>query len=121
VNGMDPTDNRLYGMLQFLIAHHVAVEDPPPANPRGVVELQDALDALMQVAIVLDQHTQEGDIPPSRGVFAGAMLMVVRDYIQPLPIPPEIPEDSPDPVTRDLHDLVGRLRALHVPDFPPDQ
>jgi hypothetical protein len=49
-------------------------------------------------------------MPVERGVHAVAMLMVVRDYIQPLPAVPG--PDGADKVTPDLEELVKMLRRL---------
>lgn len=111
---------RLYGMMQFLMAHYAEAEEPTPANPRSVVELQDALDALLQVAFVIDEHIQAGQISPGRGVHAAAMLMLVRDYLQPLP--EGVAEDGGrDLVAPDLQELVDALRQVRAPDTVPPE
>ena len=51
---------RLYGMMQHLLtvaAHH---ELPEAAPERGVVMRDDALDAILQVAAVIDEATAKG-------------------------------------------------------------
>jgi hypothetical protein len=100
---------RLYGMMQHLMMRsaHRQLPEIPPA--RGVVTLQDALDSVLQVAAVIDEATQAGQIPAHRGVHAGAMLMLIRDYIQPLPI--GLADDGvTDHATADLAELVAALR-----------
>lgn len=100
---------RLLGMMQHLMGCYANKQRPESAAPRGVVELQDALDAVLQVAAVIDEATQAGRIPAERGVHAASMLMIVRDYIQPLP--PGIANDGvTDRATADLAELVGYLR-----------
>lgn len=59
----DGADQRLYGMMQHLMAGFAAQQAPEKPAPRGVVELQDALDAVIQIAAVLDEAIQEGRIP----------------------------------------------------------
>ncbi len=110
-----PTPLRIYRMMQDLIRDYAAAEDTPAAEPRGVVELQDALDAVVQVAAMIDEYTQSGAIPAGRGVFAGAWLMVIRDYLRPLP--PGV-DDGRDRLTEDLRKMVGALRSLRAPDTP---
>lgn len=78
-------DQRLYGMMQHLMDAYARQRAPETPDPRGVVELQDALDAVIQLAAVIDEATQDGRIPLARGQHAAAMLMLLRDYIQPLP------------------------------------
>lgn len=102
------TQARLYGVMQLLMsrmAQRVANEVPPW---RGVVTQQDALDAVLQVAAVIDLATRSGQIPAAAGTHAGAMLMLVRDYVQPLPRGTET--GSRDPVTADLDEIAAALR-----------
>jgi hypothetical protein len=101
-----PLPKRLYAMMQALMI----MQTPPyttPSPPRGIVTKQDALDALRQVAIAIDEATQTGRMLDFRGWHAGSMLMVVRDYIQPLPA---VIEGDRDRVTEDLEELVATLR-----------
>jgi hypothetical protein len=103
-------ERRLYGMMQHLMMH-MAHQVPPETPPeQGVVELQDALDATMQLAAVIDEATQAGRIPVERGASAGAMLMLIREYIQPLPRG-LVEENGRDLVTPDLGEMVEALRT----------
>ena len=70
----------------------------------------DAVDAVLQVAAVLDDAVQSGRIPAELGVHAGAMLMVIRDYVRPLPV--GLSEDGTDRATRDLEELVKTIRRV---------
>jgi hypothetical protein len=105
-----PLEQRVYGIMQFLLAHYANRRTPESPAPRGIVAEQDALDAVLQVAAVIDEYTQSGAIPVQRGVHAGAMLMVACDYIRPLP--PGISRDGTDRLTADLQELVNALRAV---------
>jgi hypothetical protein len=102
-------ERRLHGMMHRLLAHR-AQRMPPD---RGVVSRQDALDAVMQVAAVIDEQTQAGGIPPGRGVHAAAMLMLIRDHLQPLPRGLITP-GGPDMVTPDLQELTQELRRTRA-------
>jgi hypothetical protein len=101
---------RLYGLMQLLMARMAQQVrgDVPPW--RGVVTQQDALDAVLQVAAVIDHATRSGQIPAGAGLHAGAMLMLVREYVQPLPRGAGM--DGPDPVTGDLDEMVTALREV---------
>jgi hypothetical protein len=105
---MDDLGGRLYGMMQWLMTAYADREAPQIPEARDVVELQDALDAVVQIAAVISSETEAGHIPVETGKHAAAMLMVIRDYIQPLPIG-ETGEDD-DGVTRDLEEMVASLR-----------
>jgi hypothetical protein len=102
---------RLYGMMQHLLtvaAHH---ELPEAAPERGVVLRDDALDAILQVAAVIDEAVQTDQISVDRGVHGISMLMLAREYIQPLPRVPG-KGGMGDKVTPDLAELVALLRQV---------
>jgi hypothetical protein len=103
-------ERRLFGMMQHLLIIAAQGGFPVAAPVRGVVTHDDASDAILQLAAVIDEATQAGRIPPERGVHAAAMLMVVRDYIQPLPSVPTDDDGAGDRVKPDLAELVTMLR-----------
>jgi hypothetical protein len=73
------------------------------------VQSQDALDAVLQLAAVIDEATQAGRIDRERGKHAATMLMVIRDYIQPLP-QGLAADGTTDNLTPDLEEIVAALR-----------
>src|SRR5713226_1364609 len=95
-------------MMQALMAAAAQHHEFDVPTPRGVVQLQDALDAVLQLAAVIDSQTQAGRIPAETGMHAAAMLMIVRDYIKPLPTEGE--QDTAS-VTEDLREKVAALRT----------
>jgi hypothetical protein len=100
---------RLYGMMQYLMAAYAQQVTPEVPAPRDVVQLQDALDAVLQLAAVIDEASQAGRIERERGKHAAAMLMVIRDYVKPLP--PGLAADGvTDNLTQDLKEIVAALR-----------
>lgn len=100
---------RLYGMMQYLMAAYAHQVTPEVPAPRDVVQLQDALDAVLQLAAVIDEATQAGRIEADRGKHAATMLMVIRDFIQPLPR--GLAADGvTDHLTPDLEEIVAALR-----------
>ena len=102
-------DRRLYGMMHHLMAAYAHQQAPEKPDPRGVVELQDALDAVIQLAAVIDEAAQAGRIPAERGQHAAAMLMLVREYIQPLPRGLDA-DGVTDNLTTDVGAMVMALR-----------
>jgi hypothetical protein len=103
---------RLYGMMQYLMAAYAQQVRPEVPDPRNVVQLQDALDAVLQLAAVIDEATQAGRIGIDRGKHAATMLMVIRDFIQPLPR--GLAADGvTDNLTPDLQEIVAALRQAH--------
>ncbi|MEW2272166.1 hypothetical protein ACFY2H_32410 [Streptomyces griseofuscus] len=107
------TSNRLYGMMQFLLAHYANHQVPEAAAERGVVDQQDALDAVLSLAGFLDANTQAGRIPANDGEHMASMLMVIREYIRPLPVGEVEREGAAvDGVTPDLREMVDALRTV---------
>jgi hypothetical protein len=102
-------DGRLLGMMQALMAAAAQHHEFDEVAPRGVVEQQDALDAVLQLAAVIDSQMQSGRIAPDTGLHAAAMLMIVRDYIKPLPAEGDADIES---VTEDLREKVAQLRVI---------
>jgi hypothetical protein len=109
VNQPVDADQRLYGMMQHLMDAYAHRQAPETPGPRGVVDLQDALDAVIQLAAVVDEATQAGRIPHARGQHAAAMLMLIREYIQPLPRGLDA-DGVTDNLTTDLGAMVMALR-----------
>lgn len=100
---------RLYGMMQYLMAAYAQQVSPEVPAPRKVVQLQDTLDAVLQLAAVIDEATQAGRIDAERGKHAATMLMLIRDFIQPLPR--GLADDGEtDNLTPDLEEVVAALR-----------
>ena len=103
-------DERLYATMRRLMVGYArrrqASEIP---GPRGVVQRQDALDAVIQLAAVVDEAVQAGAIPVDRGMHAAAMLMVLREFVQPLP-PDWDADGCTDYLVDDLAMMVTALR-----------
>jgi hypothetical protein len=99
---------RLYAMMQHLMTLAAHGQQPTPAPGRFIATGDDAVDAVLQIAAVIDEATQSGRIPVERGVHAAAMLMLIRDYLRPLPEGPT--QDGTDGVGPDLAELVRTLR-----------
>jgi hypothetical protein len=96
-------------MMQYLMAAYAQQVTSEVPEPRNVVQLQDALNAVLQLAAVIDEATQAGRIDRERGKHAATMLMVIRDYIQPLPR--GLAADGvTDNLTPDLEEIVAALR-----------
>ena len=99
---------RLYHMMEHLMVLAANQQQPDAPSPRDLVTREDARDAVLQIAAVIDEATKAGRIPVERGVHAAAMLMLVRDYIQPLE---EVPgKNGADMVTPDLLEILKELR-----------
>jgi hypothetical protein len=103
-------ERRLYGMMQHLMTVAAHGEVPEAGPNRFIVTGDDAVDAVLMLAAVIDEATQSGRIPVERGLHAAAMLMLIRDYVRPLPA--GIVESGTDGVAPDLAELVRNLRQM---------
>lgn len=95
--------------MQRLMVVYAERQTSEVPGPRGVVQRQDALDAVIQLAAVIDEAVQAGGIPVDRGMHAAAMLMVLREFVQPLP-PDWDGDGCTDYLTDDLAMMVAALR-----------
>jgi len=102
-------DERLYATMRRLMAGYARSQASEIPGPRGVVQRQDALDAVIQLAAVVDEAVQAGAIPVERGMHAAAMLMVLREFVQPLP-PDWDGDGCTNYLTDDLAMMVTALR-----------
>ena len=92
---------------QLLIAH-LSGSDAPSAAPRNVVSEQDAVDAALMLFAAIQEQAQLSRIAPGTATRMGALLMLVRDYIRPLPA--GIAADGTDLLASDLAEMVAAVR-----------
>lgn len=104
-----PLDRRLTGAAQQLLISLLSGTEPAPAQPRMVVGEQDAVDATLLLLAAIHEQLQAGKIRPEAGTRMIALLMLIRDYVRPLP--PGISDDGEDLLTADLAQLVDVVRA----------
>ncbi len=102
-------DERLYATMRRLMVVYADRQASEVPGPRGVVKRQDALDAVIQLAAVVDEAVQAGAIRVDRGMHAAAMLMVLREFVQPLP-PDWDGDGCTDYLKDDLAMMVTALR-----------
>lgn len=115
LTNVNPRDDRLYGMMQTLLAASAQNDHQPTPDPRGIVTEQDAADAVLQLSAFLDAHVQSGAVGQQEGAHMAAMLMTIRDYVRPLPVGLVDRNDGRgehDGVTEDLQDVVKALRTV---------
>ena len=78
---------RALNMMQALAEAYAdgAVPDGPQ---RGLVGRRSAMDAVMQLFALIDEEIEAERMPEESILHAMAMLMVIREYVLPLPDPP---------------------------------
>lgn len=109
---------RLYGLMQTLMSARIGGDVLWHTSPaRDIVTQVDAADAIVQVAAAIDEALHEQQVNPQRMAFAGAALMVVREYVRPLPAVSS--DRSDDAVGDDLRQMVKDLREAY--GYPGDQ
>ena len=74
----------------------------PPGS--GTASSQDALRAVTRLARAIEVPADAGDLPPSQAYRMAALLLVVRDFIQPLG------SEADAHVSRYLTEVVDKLR-----------
>jgi hypothetical protein len=94
--------------LQGLVEHLVLDATPQPGGGQapgsGTASARDALRAVAQLARAIETPAQAGDLDPEQAHRMAALLLVVRDAIDPLG------PQTPDPVRRFLAEVVDKLR-----------
>ncbi len=102
--------SRLHGMMQQILVNYAQRAEPALPPARGVVEVQDALDAVAFLAAAIDEEVQERGVAVEKGEHMASMLLVVRDFIRPLP-EGVAADGSHDRFTDDLQEIVTVLRT----------
>ncbi len=94
----------LQGLIEEIVLHQPdrAESETPPGS--GTASSRDALRAVTRLARAIEVPADAGDLPPSQAYRMAALLLVVRDFIEPLG--PEADEH----VTRYLAEVVEKLR-----------
>ena len=117
-----PLDGRLHGAGQRLVVAFLHGTERPPASPRDVVQEQDAVDAVVMVLATIQEQLQASRIRPEVGSRMASLLMLVRDFIRPLPA--GTAADGRDVLTADLAemvDVVRLIRGSRINPLPGDQ
>lgn len=113
---MPPTSptpqGRLYGLMQGMLADAVGPQALASAPPRGIVTEEDVRRAAAALAGFIDDLPRQG-IQPAQVEMMGALLLVIREYIKPLPVGESQGPggQTTDGVTRDLVEIVNSIRT----------
>ena len=112
-----PLDGRLYGAGQQLVFAFLQGTERPPASPRDVVQEQDAVDAVVMVLATIQEQLQASRIRPEVGTRMAALLLLVRDFVRPLPAGTTAGYDL---LTADLAEMVEVVRLIRSSRVNPD-
>ena len=95
---------RALELMQAMAAAYAAGDVPEGPN-RGIVGRRTAMDAVMQIYAVLEEQLVDERVSDEVGLHGMAMLMLIREYVLPLPDPP----DDGALLSNDLKDLTRML------------
>lgn len=98
----------LYGLIEQLIRSRPHQADDQVSPGRGVARNHDALEAVVQLATAIEIPAQAGDLAPDKAYRMASLLLVIRDYIEPLATVEE--GEAQEHLTRYLADVVDGLR-----------
>jgi hypothetical protein len=110
VAGAENSDSRPrhWNLMIKIMATYAQGQGPIPlGNAREIIERQDALDAIAQLAALVDETYNAGLISENKASFGMLLLMVLQEYVSPLPDA----GDSEDQLRGDLEEAVNALRA----------
>ena len=74
-----------------------------------MVQEQDAVDAVVMVLAIIQEQLQASRIRPEVGTRMAALLMLVRDFVRPLPADTTAGDDL---LTADLAEMVDVVRLI---------
>ena len=94
----------LQGLIEEIVLNEPdrAESETPPGS--GTASTRDALRAVTRLARAIEVPADAGDLPPGQAYRMAALLLVIRDFIQPLG------PDTDEHVTRYLAEVVEKLR-----------
>ena len=94
----------LQGLIEQIVLNEPDREASDTSPGSGTASSRDALRAVTRLARAIEVPADAGDLPPSQAYRMAALLLVIRDFIQP--VGPEADER----VTRYLAEVVDKLR-----------
>ena len=93
----------LYGLIEELVRSGPHRSEAEASPGSGVTHNHDAITAVTQLARAIETPAQAGDLDPEQAHRMASLLLVIRDYIEP--IGPDVDEH----VSRYLTDVVDKL------------
>lgn len=91
----------LYGEIEQLVRREPQRAEAAPGG--GVASNHDALAAVAQVAATIEKPAQSGDLDPQVAYRMASLLLVIRDYLEPV-------ASADDRISRYLAEVTSALR-----------
>ena len=101
---MDLRSLALQGLIEEIVLNEPERAESEVRPGSGTASSRDALRAVTRLARAIEVPADAGDLPPDQAYRMAALLLVVRDFVQPLG-----PDADPH-VTRYLAEVVEKLR-----------
>jgi hypothetical protein len=93
----------LQGLIEQIVLNEADQSASQSPSGSGTASSRDALRAVTRLAHAIEVPADAGDLPPDQAYRMAALLLVIRDYVQPL-------TDEADPrVARYLAEFVAKL------------
>lgn len=74
----------LQGLVEEIVLHDLDRPDPESPPGSGTASSRDALRAVTKLARAIEVPADAGDLSPSQAYRMMALLLVIRDFIEPL-------------------------------------
>lgn len=87
VNEEEARYRRAHLMMQVLAAEAASEEELEQGPDRNIVTRHAAIEAILQIFAVVDQWMEAGILPEEKGLHVMLMLMGLREFVSPLPVP----------------------------------
>ncbi len=94
----------LYGPIEELVRSAPQRPDHAASPGAGVASNSDALAAVRQLANAIERPAETGDLDPEQAHQWMSMLLVIRDYLEP------VPSGAEHDLSRYLAEVVKKLR-----------
>lgn len=105
----------LHGLIEQLVRRRPQQGEDQVSAGRGVTSNHDALEAVIQLATAIEIPAEAGDLAPDTAHRMASLLLVVRDYIEPVTAASE-DDTAGGRVARYLTEVVDGLRRSSQPD-----
>ncbi len=98
----------LYGLIEQLVRSRPHQDEQQPLAGRGVASNHDALKAVVQLATAIQIPAEAGDLPPEKAQQMASLLLVIRDYIEPVAVA-AADSEAAEQLSRYLAEVIAKL------------
>jgi hypothetical protein len=99
----------LHGLIEELVRRRPQQDEEKVPAGLGVASNHDALEAVIQLATAIWVPAEAGDLAPDKAYRMASLLLVIRDYIEPVAAASD-DDEAEERLTRYLTEVVDGLR-----------